>query len=43
MRFRSLRAVVLGVAVLAVGLAGCGQKGPLVLPKAQFTTATHAR
>ena len=43
MRFRPLITVVLSLAIVAIGLAGCGQKGPLVLPKAQVATASHLR
>jgi predicted small lipoprotein YifL len=32
-RRRSLRIAVLGGIVVAGGLAGCGQRGPLVLPQ----------
>ncbi len=43
MRFRPLVTVALSLAVIAVGLAGCGQKGPLVLPKSQATSPTSTR
>ena len=39
MRFRSLATVILSIAIMLFGLAGCGQKGPLVLPKAHANTA----
>jgi len=34
MRFRRLFTASLLAALVAVGIAGCGQKGPLVPPKA---------
>ena len=43
MRIRSLTTLAVSLALIAVSLAGCGQKGPLVLPKSQLTTATSAR
>ena len=43
MRFRSVITLALSLAALAIGLAGCGQKGPLVLPKAQVTSPASAR
>ncbi len=43
MRYRSLLPVALSLALIAVSIAGCGQKGPLVLPKSQVTSPTSAR
>ena len=43
MRFRSIITFVLSLALIAVSLAGCGQKGPLVLPKSQVTSPTSVR
>ena len=43
MRFRSLFPLALSLAFIAASLTGCGQKGPLVLPKSQVTLATSAR
>ena len=37
MRFRSFTAVVVALIVVGSGLSGCGQKGPLVPPKAQLS------
>jgi predicted small lipoprotein YifL len=31
------------IALVAFGLAGCGQKGPLVLPKSQAASASSFR
>ncbi|MEO7253692.1 MAG: lipoprotein [Casimicrobium sp.] len=36
MRTRTAAALVLAIVLLAVGLSGCGQKGPLVPPKASL-------
>ena len=43
MRFRPLLIVALSLALIAVGITGCGQKGPLVLPKSQVTSSTSVR
>ena len=43
MRFRPLIPLALSLALTAVSLAGCGQKGPLVLPKAQVTSPTPSQ
>ncbi len=43
MRFRSLITFASSVALMAAGLAGCGQKGPLVLPKSQVASPTSTR
>lgn len=43
MRIRPLAIVALSFAIIAFGLAGCGQKGPLVLPKSQVTSPTTIR
>ena len=43
MRFRSPITFALILAAIAVSLAGCGQKGPLVLPKSQVTSRTSIR
>ena len=43
MRFRSLFSLALGLVLIAASLTGCGQKGPLVLPKSQVTSAASAR
>lgn len=42
MRFRPLLTVALSLALIAVGITGCGQKGPLVLPKSQVFAPTSA-
>ena len=43
MRFRSLLPVALSLALIAASIAGCGQKGPLVLPKSQVISPASAR
>ena len=42
MRFRSFAVLVVALVVVGFGLSGCGQKGPLVLPKAQLGVALAA-
>jgi predicted small lipoprotein YifL len=42
MRFRSLTAFVAALVLIGFGLTGCGQKGPLVPPKAQLSAAPIA-
>jgi predicted small lipoprotein YifL len=42
MRIRTLAAVIVSLVFVLVSLAGCGQKGPLVLPKS-LTAATTLR
>ena len=37
MRFRSFAVLIVALIVVGSGLSGCGQKGPLVPPKAQFS------
>ena len=39
MRFRSFATFIVALIVVGFGLSGCGQKGPLVPPKAQFSLA----
>lgn len=39
MRFRSFAALIVALIVVGFGLSGCGQKGPLVPPKAQLSLA----
>ena len=39
MRFRSFAALIVALIVVGFGLSGCGQKGSLVPPKAQFVVA----
>jgi predicted small lipoprotein YifL len=39
MRFRSFSALIVALIVVALGLSGCGQKGPLVPPKTQLSLA----
>ena len=39
MRFRSFATLIVASIVVGFGLSGCGQKGPLVPPKAQLAVA----
>ena len=39
MRFRYFAALIVALIVVGFGLSGCGQKGPLVPPKAQLGVA----
>jgi predicted small lipoprotein YifL len=39
MRFRSFDALIVVLIAVGLGLSGCGQKGPLVPPKAQLSLA----
>lgn len=39
MRFRSFASLIVALIVVGFGLSGCGQKGPLVPPKAQLGLA----
>ncbi len=43
MRFRSLAIAALSLTLIVASLAGCGQKGPLVLPKSQVTAPGSLR
>ena len=40
---RAIATFALVLALLAIGLSGCGQKGPLVPPKASFFSTNIAR